>query len=87
MNTRLEIIEDYIERIDNCNELNAAEKLVEEIVSVFSNYIPNLKDGLDKYNEKYALDFVLDEKRYPEDYLKDLGILKNRLELYKADLS
>ena len=80
------IIDDYVQEIDKCMNQKDAKILEEKIVSIFLNYIPNLKKGLDKYNPKNAFDFVMFEKKNQEDYLKDLQILKTKLELYKDGL-
>lgn len=78
---KTKIIDEYINRctsvIDNKDETNA-DLLETEIVSVFENDIDNITNGLDNY-----LGIGNDRKI---NFLRDVELLKKKLELYKANI-
>ena len=78
---KIGIISSYINRCAKVIEeqdIKAAEELEDEIVSVYNAEIKELTTGLDNY-AGYG---------YPRDikYLKDIKILKAKLENYKSDI-
>lgn len=79
-------IDEYINKINVCKTQADAKELEKEIVSIFSPYIKDIKKGLEMFDEKKAYDFVFFEKPVQEDYVKDLEIIKTKLELYKNTL-
>lgn len=82
----VKIIDEYIHKINDCKTQANAKELEEKIVSIFSPYIKDIKKGLEMFDEKKAYDSVFFEKPAQEDYVKDLGIIKTKLQLYKNTL-
>lgn len=82
----VKMIDEYIYKIKDCKTQANAKELEKEIISVFSPYIKDIKKGLEMFDEKKAYDFVFLEKPVQENFLKDLEIIKTKLQLYKNTL-
>lgn len=82
----VKIIDEYINKINDCQTLVEAKELEKKIIILFSPYIKDIKKGLEMFDEKKAYDSVFFEKPVQEDYVKDLGIIKTKLQLYKNTL-
>lgn len=82
----VEIIDEYINKINDCQTQANAKELEEEIINVFSPYIKDIKKGLELFDEKKAYEFVFLGKTTQEDFLKDLKIIKTKLQLHKNTL-
>lgn len=80
MNSKEELIKEYIEKCDNCDS-NNYEKLITEIVSTFNNEIKDITSGLDSYS---IVRFYGSDK--PCDYKGDLQLLKTKLRNYLATI-
>mgnify|MGYP006920290872 CR=1 FL=1 len=75
----VKIIDEYI----HCKtQANAKGKNRKYFFTVYKGY----KKGLEMFDEKKAYDSVFFEKPVQEDYVKDLGIIKTKLQLYKNTL-
>lgn len=78
---KIAIIDSYITRCENCTK-ESAEKLVNEIIAVFSKEIEGVTTNLDSYTlsiEKYYNPNVI-------DYFGDVKLLKAKLINYKANI-
>lgn len=83
-NMKIELIDKYIKESDEIikgNIVVEAENMQDEIISVFSSEISNIKEGLSNYN----ICGIYDEN-YKADFIKDLKLLKAKLENYKANI-
>lgn len=82
-----ETLKRYIELCDNIisnNDSNDAEKLENEIVSVFNNDIVKIKAGLSKYKPCMFASTMGSEtfsSRTEIDYLEDIRLLKSKLQV------
>ena len=76
MNSKIELLDDYISKCTNCKERDEALKLEEKIISAFGEEIKDVFSELDYFymNSKSA------------DYLRDIALLKAKLENYKASI-
>ncbi len=78
MNSKIELINEYIERCEKCSQENARQ-LVHEIIAVYENEIKGITTNLDSYSWGH--------KNLTEiDYLSDTKFLKAHLINHKANL-
>ncbi len=75
---KVEFINNYIKRCDAVENDVQAEYLQKEIVGVFFSDIPELTRGLER--KKF-------ESNEPVDYMRNIRILRNKLEYYKLNAS
>ena len=80
MNSKEELIKEYIGKCDNCDS-SKYEKLITEIVATFDNEIKDITSGLDTYS---IMRFYGSDK--PHDYVGDLQLLKTKLRNYLATI-
>ncbi|MBQ3409290.1 MAG: hypothetical protein IJH12_08825 [Clostridia bacterium] len=83
-NMKIELIDKYIKESDEIIKGNIvvdAENIQDEIISVFSSEISNIKEGLSNYNM-----YGIYNENYKVDFIKDLKLLKAKLENYKANI-
>ena len=80
MNSKEELIKEYIEKCDNCDSVKY-EKLITEIVATFDNEIKDITSGLDSYSI-----VRLYGSNKPCDYIGDLQLLKTKLRNYLATI-
>lgn len=76
MNSKIELIDAYIEKCNSCTKENAYP-LIMEIVAVYGNEIKEICTNLDAYSWK---------KDFERDYLKDIRYLKAHLINHKVNL-
>ena len=84
MNSKIELIDEYIAKCDSCSKKDS-EKFVQECISLFKNEISNITDGLDIYNHEHMFD-VLSSQTRNVDCLDDVRLLKKKFLNYKASL-
>lgn len=77
MNSKIEIINEYIEKCEKCTNLDA-KKLSEEIIAVYGNEIKGITKNLHSY--------TLKPRNMPTNYLGDIRLLKAHLINHKANL-
>ncbi len=77
MNSKIELLNEYIQRCDSCSEANA-KQLEYEIIAVYKDEIKNITENLDSY--MYHCGTI------KTDYFGDLKILKAHLINHKANL-
>lgn len=82
MSEKTDFIQGYIDRCNNCKMTNEAEKLIEEIVSVFGKEIDGLTNGLDTRNQLHMYE-ELNGVHVIYDYMGDVNLLKQKLTSYK----
>ena len=78
MNSKIELIKDYIAKCDNCSRENA-RKLVHEIIAVYKDEIKSITVNLDSYRHGHR---SIDEI----DYLGDTQLLRALLLNHKSNL-
>lgn len=76
MNSKIELIDEYIEKCNTCPKTNAYT-LIREIVAVYGNEIKEIRTNLDAYSWK---------EEYERDYLKDIQYLRAHLINHKTNL-
>lgn len=86
MSEKRNIIQGYINQCENTQNPKDAEKLIEEIISVFSEEIKGLTQGLDTRNPVHVYE-GLNGENVTYDFLGDLRILKQKLKMHMASLS
>ena len=77
MNSKIQLIDDYIEKCEKCTNAEA-KKLSEEIIAVYVSEIKNITKNLDSY--------TLKSRGIPTDYIGDVRLLKAHLVNHKANL-
>ncbi len=77
MNSKIELLNDYIKKCDSCSEANA-KQLEYEIIAVYKDEIKNITENLDSYMYHFGT--------MKTDYFGDLKILKAHLINHKANL-
>lgn len=86
MSTKIDFVKTFIEKCTRISDHSSAEKLVNDIISVFGKEIPGLTEGLDSYNDLHVWE-GLNGKKVFIDYIDDVRLLKEKLSLYAASLS
>lgn len=85
--SRIAFVDGYISRIDEALSSQPGEQskseLVKEIVGVFASRIPDIKSGLDRYQQRV---WFSDISQPQIDNTRDLRVLCKKLELYREDL-
>lgn len=72
MNSKIKLIDEYIEKCEKCKDYSVAKNLTDTIVSVFKNDIADITDGLDSYNLVHAYENLNGENARDELF----GVLK-----------
>lgn len=76
MNSKIELINAYIEKCNTCTK-ESAYNLIREIVAVYGNEVKDIRTNLDAYSWK---------EDYERDYLNDVKYLKAHLINHKVNL-
>ena len=84
MNSKIELINEYIVKCNSCSK-NDSENFVQECISLFKNEIPNITEGLDMYNNAHLFD-VLSSQNKNVDCSNDVKLLRKKFLNYKASL-
>ena len=84
MNSKIELINEYIAKCDSCTKKDS-DKFVRECISLFENEISNITEGLDIYNNEHMFDFLSSQTRNI-NCLDDVKLLKKKFLNYKASL-
>ena len=82
MSEKTDFIQEYITRCMNVTSNGEAEKLIEEIVSVFGKEIDGLTDGLDTHNQLHFWE-EMNGGHVIYDYMGDINLLKQKLTAFK----
>lgn len=85
MNSKIKLIDAYIEKCEKCKDYSVAKNLTDTIVSVFKNDIADITDGLDSYNPVHVYE-NLNGENVRIDYISDVKLLGEKISYYKASL-